>query len=572
MRRLAAATALLLLTGCGLSVESGVQRPGPVSADDGEVGTVEFRPPGPADDAGPRDLVQGFLDAQASPADDHGVARQYLMEPLRSTWVDDGVVEIFDPQSVEVEVPDESRVLVRARVVGEVLADGDFVLRPGALEDVYRLGRDEQGRLRLTDVPSGLRLPPQALVSSFEPYDVYFLRPSESPRPAGQLVPDRAFLPVAPTPEDLARALVVRLLAGPSEALETAVTTAVPPGSGVRSVELDGGVVTVDLSGTPPDDVAVRRQLSAQLVWTLQEALPAAPAVRVLVEGRPLEVPDVGQEQDRADWLAFDPAGSAGRAAALYVDGARLQRTDGTPARSAVTDGSLPVDAVAVSPSTGQLALLRRGADPAGDVVLVGPPPGPFMPVLVAPAVRSLSWGSGERGLYVVAGAGPRLLRVPLGGGEAVEVPITAPAGAGPLASVRVSRDDARVAAVFGRGEERRLHVGKMAVAPLRVSGLRAIGPALVDVADVAWESGTSLVALARLDTPERLPVRIAVDGSEVEPIRTIGLVGDPQTVAAAPGRPLVVGSVLPGEQRVLLVDVGGRYDDRPGGEPAYPG
>lgn len=586
MRRVRVAVAplgvVLLLSACGLPVPADVQAPGQVSAEQDAAPEVLELPPGPAPGASASDVVFGFLRAQVSGAQDHAVARQFLAVGTRATWEDDAGATIYDPEAVQVapDPADETRVVVRMRALARIAEDGGYGLEDHDLEEVYRLRRDEQGQLRLSDVPTGLRLPPAGASLLFDPEVAYFVRPSATPRPSDQLVPDRVFLPASDSAAVVAEALVRRLLAGPSTALAGAVVTAFPAGTELRApVAVRDGVVTVDLTGgVRSTDPATRRQLSAQLVWTLQEGLPGAPSVRLLVEGAPLDASGADTVQDTSDWLAFDPVRAAGSAAALYVDGERrLQRIDGTPTRSPATDGTLPVDLVAVSPSTGRLALLSRGADPAGDVVLIGPPAGPFERVLVTPSVRSLSWGGGERGLWVVGGADgapPRLQLVPVAGGPPVEVPVTLPPDAGPLSSVRISRDEARVAVVAGIGADRRVLVGQLAgvEGALRATGLRAVAPGLVDVADVAWESGTSLVALARFGTPDRLPVRVTVDGSEIEPVRTIGLVGEPQTVAGAPGRPLVVGSTLTDGRQVLLVEVGGTFEARPGRAPAYPG
>lgn len=576
MRRLLVAATVLLVPACGLPVDDGVQSPGRVSAEDA-VAPVQELPPGPIEGAGAREVVLGFLRAQTSAADDHALARQFLAPGVE--WDDDAGVTVYDQTTVEVAADaGEAHVVVGVRSLAVIGSDGSYVRQSRDLEDEYRLQRDGQGELRLTQVPAGLRLTPAGAARTFDPQDVYFLRPSDTPRPADQLVPDRLFLPVAETPEQLAAALVRRLLAGPSSALDRAVVTAFPEGTALASpVAVDDGVVTVDLTdAVRAADAAGRRQLSAQLVWTLQEAVPGAPRVRLLADGAPLDVPDVDAVQDRSDWLAFDPVGSAARAAAVYVADGRLQRIDGAPARSEATDGTLSVDAVATSPSTGRLAVLTR--DPTGDVLRVGPPGGPFSTALTAPVVRSASWGSGERGLWVLTDAGggarPRLVLLPSAGGEPVDVRYDDPPGTGPLVLLRVSRDGARVAAVYGEGQDRRLWVGRVETTggALRVTEMRRVAPNLADVADVAWESGTRLVVLARFSTADRLPVRVTVDGSEVEPVRTIGLVGQAQTVAVAPGRPLLVGSVEADGTEVLLVEDGGQFFPRPGSAPAYPG
>lgn len=584
MRRVLAGLLLAqLLAACGLPVEDGVRSAAPVAPDSVERGDIQVLPPGPRQDAGPRELVLGFLAAQASSEDDRALAREFLAADVRREWDDRGAVVVYDPASLAVvdESGDDATVTVRSRTVATIGGDGAYLLTDGTTEDSYRLTRDAQGQLRLAEVPDGLRLTPAGAGRSFEPQEVYFsaLAPQRDadPRPPQLLVPDRVFLPTG----DVAGALVRRMLAGPSSSLRGAVRNAVPTGTELaRPVQVRDGVVTVDLTGPVAEaDAATRRQLSAQLVWTLLDALPAARSVRLLVDGEPLDVPGVDAEQELSDWTAVGPDGAVRLGSAVYVRDRTLQRLDGTLVESEVTDGRLPVDLAAVSPSTGAVAVLTRaGAEAGGDLVSVGPVAGPFEPVLTAPAVRSMSWGSGDRGLWVVAddadGGERRALLVPAEG-RPVAVPYSRPSGAGPLAALRVSRDGARVAAVFGEGTGGRLYVGRVEAGDdgLRIAALRSVAPQLGDVADVAWESGTSLVALAPLGTPNRLPVTVAIDGSEVEPVRTLGLDGEPESVAAAPDRPLVVGAVL-GGRPVLLAEEGGLFRLQPGtgSAPVYPG
>lgn len=577
-----AALAAVLLTACGLPLESGVRSSGRVAGDSVEPADIQVLPPGPRRDAGARAIVLGFLGAQSNPDDGHAIARQFLHPDVRPAWDDRSNVVVYDPASLEIapDPLDESAVVVRAEVLARIADDGAYLLDPGRLDEVYRLRPDDEGQLRLTEVPAGLRLTPADAGRSFSPFEVYFLGPVPDTDSTAPLVPDRVFLPVGADPVD---ALVRRLLAGPSAPLRGAVTSALPPGTALRRpVTTADGVVTVDLTAQVREtDQQARRQLSAQLVWTLQGAGQVFTSLRLLVEGRPLQVDDAPPLQDRSDWAAYDPAGSTSdRVPALYVQDRRVRPLAGPLASSAATDGSLPVDSAVASPADGALALLTRLE--GVDEVRAGPVSGPF-PVLVARAgVSSMSWGGGGRGLWLVArrgqadGSGPEVLVAdPEAPGSVGSVPYAQPSGAGPLTVLRVSRDGARVAAVFGEGADRQLHVGRIERGSegLQLTGLRSVAPTLTDVADVAWESGTSLVALARLDTTTRLPVRVAVDGSELEPVRTLGLDGEPQTLTATVGRPLVVGAVL-GDRPVLFVQEGElfRLQNGTGGDPSYPG
>jgi hypothetical protein len=572
-RWLAALLTAVVLAGCGLPLESGVRSPGPVAGDAQEPGGTQALPPGPQPGAGPAALVQGFLSAQANPEDDHAVAREYLHPDERAAWDDDRVLIRTPAVDLEVDPSDETRVVLRTQLVASIALDGSYSLSAQQLEEVYRLRRDDTGQLRLSEVPDGLRLTAGDAFQSFQPYDVFFLRGGESDQEMPRLVPDRIFLPDDADPAD---GLVRRLLAGPSGALTDAVGTAFPPGTELRRpVETADGVVTVDLTAAADAaTTAARRRLSAQLVWTLRGAGQVFTSLRLLVEGSPLRVDGAEPVQDRDQWSEYDPARLEEGGAALFVRDGRVAALGGRAPASEATDGRLPVELAVASPSTRQLALLSEGS-----VVRTGPVRGPFEIALARGPVGSLSWGPGDQGLWVVeTGPAPQVLLVPNARAEPVTVPYSQPPGAGPLASLRISRDGARAAAVFGEGAGRQVFVGRVvgggpdAGTGARLADFLPVAPGLTDVADVTWESGTSLVVLGALGTATRLPVRVAVDGSELEPVRTLGLDGEPQTVTAAPDRPLVVGALLSGEQ-VLFVEQGGLFRAPvPGVAPAYPG
>lgn len=561
----AAALAVLLLSGCALPLDDGVHSPGRVAADSVEDVDTQVLLPPPGPDATARQIVEGFLDAQSSPGDRHAVAREYLHPDVADDWDDRSGVEVYDPTSRRLTVEDEGTVRFDYQVVARIGPDGSWSLDSSAHSSPFRLRRDASGQLRLVDVPSGLRLTPSGAARSFQPYDVHYVSLAGEDEPT-QLVPDRVFLPEG---ADVADAVVRRLLAGPSPSLRGAVETGFPEGTELRSrVATNDGEVTVDLTAPAADATERQReQMAAQLVWTLSGTGQAVTGVRVLVAGVPLRIDSRGGLQEREDWEAYDPSGQLARGGALHVEDRRLRRLEGSLPVTEATMGQLPVDAVAASPRDGQLALLTRTE--AGVQVRTGRPAGPFTLGPTLPDVSSLSWGSGQRGLWLVSGGEVLLVEA---GGPPRRVPVAAP-DAGRLSVLRLSRDGARAAVVLGEGAQRRLYVGRVerTAAGPRIANLRDVAPQVTDVADVTWETGTTLVVLGQLGTTNRLVVRVAVDGSGVDPVRTLGLDGEAQSVAAAPGRPLLVGATLDGRP-VLLVEQAGLFRIHPGSAPAYPG
>src|SRR4051794_41831124 len=96
MRRLAAATCLVMLAGCGLPLRGGGREPGKGPAEERQGGDIQVLPPGPGDDASPADIVRGFFGAQSSPEDFHASAREFPAPEIRKQGRDNasgGVLE-----------------------------------------------------------------------------------------------------------------------------------------------------------------------------------------------------------------------------------------------------------------------------------------------------------------------------------------------------------------------------------------------------------------------------------------------------------------------------------------------
>ncbi|MCW2715461.1 MAG: Lipoprotein LpqB, beta-propeller domain-like protein [Frankiales bacterium] len=578
VRRALAGLLLLLLAGCGLPLPEGVRSAGDVRPEQPEEVGIEVLPPGPQDGATEVDLVQGFLRAQSSPNNAHAVAREFLAPG--TPWDDDELVIVYRASPTAMPDPERlGQVVVRLETVARISDDGSYRLDSRTLEERYTYGRQPDGQLRLTGVPPGLRLTPADRELSYRSYEVDFLALGIDGQATSRLVADRVFLPVTADP---ASAVVAAALRGPSLPLRGAVTTAAPPGTTLVSpVRTDAGLVTVDLSGGARAlDSRGRQRLSAQLVWTLQAARYSG--LRLLVEGEPFEVEGVDEVQQVSDWPGYDPSAVDEQAPLLFVRDRKLLSLDGTVEPSDATRGAaLLVDEAAASPLRGALGL--RTATPSGiDEIRTGPAAGPFgAPVLAEPELGSLSWGSGDQGLWVLQGGRRPVVWLVPGpdaepGTSPRQIEYEYPPGAsGPLTRLRVARDGTRVALVFGTGADRRLHVGRIepVQGQLRIAGVIAVAPALSDVTDLAWRSGTSLAVLAAdVETAGLLPVEVAIDGSSVSPVQRGGLTGTPVSLAAAPGRPLTV-SALEGGRSRLFRDNGSLFRlQQDGGRPFYPG
>jgi hypothetical protein len=580
LRKAAAAMALLLLPACGLPLPDGVQSAGEVRAEREEPPPFQVIPPGPQPGATPEDVVRGFLAALCCPQGDHAVAREFLAPG--TPWDNEqGAVIYRNRRFVTDTDSDPLTFAVRFETEARISPAGAFSLDSVPVVEQYRVAQLPDGEFRLAEVPEELFVLRQDRDRSFTPHDVFYFARSIGGAHTSRLVPQRVFLPSTAKP---APALVESLLSRPAGPLQGAVQSTLPFELEAVSVDESEGVIVVDLPEQARQlSQAERQRLSAQFVWTLLP-LQAFSGVRLLAGGRPYDVKGVGEVQTRDDWSEFDPDGVSPRAPLHYVRDRVLRSIDGTlPQSEATLPQGLDVDEVAVSPASSALGLLTRSAEGL-DEVRTGPPQGPFGgPVLAKPRLGSLSWGPGEQGLWVLeSGPSPLIWLVPGPGTEVQRnqpVLYQQPTDAGLLTSLRVSRDGARVALIFGAGEAARLYVGTVEPAGqgLRVSAVTPVAPGLTSVTDVAWQDGSTLVVLATSATVDSVLVwRVTVDGSTTPPVvQRPGLEGTPVSIAAAPGRPLVVATRVEDEPR-LYQDNGQVFlevkEARRGAAPAYPG
>ncbi|HEU0103090.1 MAG TPA: LpqB family beta-propeller domain-containing protein [Mycobacteriales bacterium] len=546
----------VLGTGCGLPLQDGVRRPGDVPAEQRLPQPINVLPPGPQPGATPEDVVQGFLAAQSSARDQHGIARSFLLPAARPAWRADAGVTVYDPRTAAVGRPqpdaDGVTVALSIDVLGTVGPDGAArVQPPQPRTQRYRL-RQDGGQWRLSGVPEGLTLSPAGRDRSYDPVSVYFLAPLAGTAVRRHLVADLVALP---TGQDRAQQVVDRLLAGPSSGLADSGQSAVPAGARLRSgvVTSAAGEVTVDL-GLPPGPLSgtSRADLSAQLVWTLKDALPDFTRLRLLVDGTPLQVPGVPVPQPRNAWESYVPDGPDDSPGLALVDGrvrpVRTAEEDDEPLELAQVAGAVDL---AVDARTARLAVLT--SDGATTTLRSGPLAGPLAQGVQDPGLRSPTWGSGDLGVFLLrTGPRPAVLLVPAAGGAPVELQVEGLPALDGDAVLRVSRDGARVALVA----DGVLQVGRLQLGG-RVPRLVALRRLATGVLDVAWRTGTTLEVLVQDDEPPLLPLlHLSVDGTSASSSGLVGVAeGTPRGIAADGDQPMLVETRAPGRSTVYSGD-----------------
>ena len=587
-------------------------------------------PPGPTRGAGPLEVVRGWVQASGSTAERHEAARGFLTAAAAGRW-DDGAAPVVVSDEVDTVFADRppaldtASVRVRATRLGTLSPAGAFLPGSGTLDLVVDLV-SQDGQWRISGLPPGTVVRRSDLHTNTRAVRTWFAGAA-----GGLPVAETRYLQVSPARSTPARALDL-LAGGPSTTLAPAVTSALPPGATLRASEVPdtgdpGGALAVEAAGAGSLDATGRILLARQVVLTL--AGIGVPRVRLTADGAAL-VPGRA-ELGVSDVLAGIPAavlasrdlptdqpddpasaGAAGAPAPLVTVGGRVTRPTvppgppNPPEPRSPTDprnSTDPADPTGLGPAAdarsaeesvgGDVAVVAGDpADPAGVRLLVGrtDPATRSTPAPVPLTARTLtppSWSATGSEVWTVAD-GTRVVRVladPPGPPRIQDVDAAGMAAAGPITSLTLSPDGARVAAVTGGlvvvGVVVRDATGTARVASAQVlrAGPAGLAPpvtpdvdALTGVVDTAWSRPDRLVAVGV--RPLRPVSFLSVDGLDLDEAPTINLSPPMTAVTATPGRP------------VLAVDQGGLWslaDDGtevwrsvagagPGAVPAYPG
>ena len=591
-RRLAVAAAglaVLLLAACATVPDSGSVQQGTGGAAAAAAAGQGFllQPitvkPQPGWD--PQEIVNGFLDATASFANDYAAARQYLAPG--TGWRPNGFAAVVigpHPQVTEVScrcrpqpTGQQGATVATVEVSDEQLATvtsgGQYQASPDHARYHWKVVlRKAGGQWRIVSSPP---VTPPLYEPDFHrvylPRELYFVAAD-----GRSLVPDPVFVPVQATAVDVAKHLVTSLQAGPPDWLAGATGSALYGIQSPASVTMNAGTATVNLKVT---QALVRklntRQIMSQLVWTLASPSFAQSAI---VQSVQLEINRSRQrsaswsggtpEQDGAPLLSLPQ--SAPNQPLYSVAGRglvqRLAPGSLSPTRIPVHvgDGQVPLGAIAVSPGGHDVAWVTQ----SGRAVYYGPLKSGqrLSEWRLHDTVTSVSWAANGF-LWVVAGGEVFMLQPghppsPLGG-----------APAGRVISIQVAPDNVRaVVIVKGRGGDH-LALGAIQYFPtgksLAVSMGRtvAIGTDVPDPTQAAWYDPEDLIVLSSPQSGSLLQ-EVPVNGGGATPLVTPQ--GTRSISSAGPLNPLAAG--LPGGGLGLANNISGTWTTRKnaGGYPAY--
>ncbi|WP_066295630.1 LpqB family beta-propeller domain-containing protein [Arthrobacter luteolus] len=295
--------ALMFLAGC-----SSIPTVGPVGTATASAGgnalsnQLSYSPPGPAEDAGPQEIIDGFITAGVGAAEDYSAAREFLTAELAASWVPSERVVIYGADPNVVPLPEPNAFQIQLEVVASVNAKGVRTeSAPGTTETIQvRLAQNGEGEWRISGIPNGVMISDVTFPTVFQAHNLYFY--SSTYR---YWVPDTRWFVQR---SGMAASVVNAMLAGPAPYLQGAVTSAFPAETSLArdAVPVVSGVASVDFSAEVLEDSSdlSRQQMALQLEQNLRQ-LNNVNSVEMTVNQRPV---DLGPESSKLIPVQDDPS------------------------------------------------------------------------------------------------------------------------------------------------------------------------------------------------------------------------------------------------------------------------
>ncbi|MEU6678154.1 LpqB family beta-propeller domain-containing protein [Streptomyces sp. NPDC046853] len=561
----------------------------------------------PADDAGPNEIVQGFLEALTSDDPEFAMARKYLTKEASKTWDPSVRTTVLEngPTTESGSVGDDGgsgrSFPLTGRKVATVDKEHAYQLDDSSYNQVVHLAQRDgpNGKeWRIDRVPPGVVLGQSDFQRIYWSVNKYYFATrsagsSDGATGGGQqgLVADPVYIrqridPVTET--------VKALLDGPTTWLKQVVGTRFPTGTklkaGTKTLAPDEqGKLTVPLNAKADTADQERcTEMAAQMLFTLQDLTSSG------VEEVELQRRNGSQlcvlSKERAESVASRRTADRPGYQYFIDDKQRLVRmparlggkpsTD--PVQGKLGSGEQPLRSAAVS----------RDEERAAGVSLDGR--SLYMGSLVSeaplgkPEVRSKA-KSEEDGLSTPSWDGrgdlwvadrdpkrPRLLWLDQGAGEPLPVEIANLDGR--IEAVRVSADGVRIALLVKKDGKTSLKIGRVERTgakgeqpSISVVELRPAAPQMEEVTAMSWAGGSRLVVVGRESGGVQQMRYVQCDGSMPVSATLPGLTGVKEIAASEDERqPLVAHS----DDGIVRLPTGAQWQTvvKEGSAPVYPG
>ena len=580
----------VLVTGCVTVPTSGHVQSVNVTQSNGGNGQYYLQtipePPGPT--WTPEQIVSGFLAANASFANNHAVARQYLTQTASQQWQPGLAVTVYSQigqaqrlpaapgQSRSIAGTGTINVEVSGTVLGNLSGSGQYSISSHSRDtgQKFTLVQQKNKQWRISSLPPQVLLTQSDFVHVYQPRNIYFFDPAMQ-----TLVPDPVYVPEEATPAVLVRQLIADLIPphAPSGWLAGAARTAFPAGTKLLGVSLDGGTAVVNVGGAAVyagEDAL--REMSAQLLWTLAGSSsdqPAIQSVELETGGHPWAVGQDNTVQQIGSYSSYVPSAAA-HASFYYLDSHGAVRSQSGSAQGSGAQGTL----VAGQAGTGAIALTQIAVSPDGRYVAGLGPGGALytgaldkkgtLTLRTTGNFSSLSWDRNDD--LWVAGNG-QISMVPGQSGQPVPVSAIMPAGE-KVTALKVAPDGVRCVLLASGSQGARL----LMAAIVHTGSQAHLGEAVPISADnlnftaVTWYDADHVVALR---DPGGRPVldEVSVNGETIPAFpATTGITS---ITADGPANPLVAG-LSSGQLSTLATPPNGLWSGvvASGRAPAYPG
>ncbi|WP_459961840.1 MtrAB system accessory lipoprotein LpqB [Nocardia sp. IFM 10818] len=565
MRSLRLATALVVIgclvlpTGCASLPDSSAPQ---------ALGTLD-RQPTSADPAPPitgREpdrLLQDFFQATADPTNRHQAARQYLSPAANVRWDDSAGITIVDTPNTlrESRTDTTASYVVRARKIGELVADGSYRATEGTFETKIEMVKVD-GEWRVDELPGGVVVEQSAFGKAYKRFSLFF------PNAAGNaMVPDLRW--VSERKDTLTQRLLGLLSEGPQPALGPAVRNPMADPVALRGpvtkangepagVGIGAGGVQIDFAGAANLDPKAKELLAAQVVLTLSGAEIIGPYM-LNAEGKPLDERKAVTGWNRSDVEQFSPEVLARNKIGLHAirDGALVKVAEsGIVPAPGFFGSTRTLQSVALTPDGNLVAAVADSGRPEPEparTLIIGTYDGTGFPVATGGSISRPSWTADGGSVWAVVD-GDKVIRAvndrATGNVSREDVDISGlftsqVAGADPprtpITELRISRTGARAAIIAGG----RIYVAvvvRQADGKYALTAPLPIAPGLsTSVVSVDWLSGDTLV-IAREGNV--VPVRtVQVDGSGLSELTSRNLTPPVRLVSASPEHQYVADS-----------------------------
>lgn len=250
-----------------------------------------FNPAGPAQDATPTSIINGFILAATGIQGDFSTAREFLTDSAANDWDPHAQTTIYTGRPI-VDSTDDNDYSVELLSVGSLDDTGVLELADDGETKEFEFSLVQvDGQWRINEVPDGISLDSAQFRALFNTQTLYFYDPSYS-----YAVPDVRWLL---NTSDQTAAIVKAMLDGPADYLDGAVVSAFSSDADLlgNTIPVSSSTAQVDFTANTFRDTSelTRYRMQQQLELTL-ERYPGISDVTMTEERSVLELDEPPQD------------------------------------------------------------------------------------------------------------------------------------------------------------------------------------------------------------------------------------------------------------------------------------